>query len=87
MDEMLLNKLFEELKEEFPEFSKSIKSIGFKVEYFSQLVQEYHQCKQEILLLEKQDKPDLLQQYHLTLVELKREILDFFAKNDHPQID
>ena len=84
---MFVQSLFDELREDFPEFSNSIESIEFMAEFFFELVQDYHHCKQQVLLLEEQNNHHLAHLYRLTLDELKMEIRDFLAWDDPPQND
>ncbi len=69
-DKGLLSNWINSLKEDFPEYAKSIEKLDLNIE----LVEDYYICKEHLKMLQNSQKSELLQEFSQALEALKVEI-------------
>ena len=72
-----------ELIEDLPEYSESIRQVNIKVDLFFELLEDYFFCKQQMKKMMRAGNTQAVQEFVLELEALKTEISNLLRKNEN----
>ncbi len=72
-----------ELMEDLPEYSESIRQVNIKVDLFFELLEDYFFCKQQMKKIMQTGNARATQEFALELEELKSEIRKLLMNNEN----
>ena len=76
MDELSRSEWTKEIYKDFPEHKSAIDSLLVSTEHFNELARDYYKCKSIIEKLSKDQTLKKLDEYEMTLDDLKSELIE-----------